>query len=167
MDRLANVVCSLIIFGLMGLILFGTIAFINHYYNQEKWCEKCNTWQRMSRRFGQIEGWDCPKCKWTSQAKVGTCPRCGWYGKYANGTVSRRGPFKKVDRTPITPFYGVQEEYSAYEEKIKCPKHGIFTAYIPVDEYQSAYHHQQDDYEDQYYDDHEYYDDEYHPSGSY
>jgi hypothetical protein len=158
--ELQNIACAVIpLLVFAGLIIIG-IGLINSYNNKEKWCEKCNTWQRMSRMSGQITGWNCPNCKWINQEKYGSCPTCGWYGRYENGTISRRGPFRKIDRTPVTPFWGVQEEYWAYEEKIMCPKHDIFTAYIPASANQTSYQEQYDDYDDRY-DEDAFYDREY------
>jgi hypothetical protein len=150
MDILSNLVCAFIPLLLFIGVIFAAFWLIDLYNHQEKWCEKCNTWQTMSRLSGQISGWKCGKCQWINQEKYGACPTCGWYGKFANGTISRRGPFRKVDRTPVTPFWGVQEEYMAYEEKIKCPKHGIFTAYVPANTYQSSRHSQPDNTDEQY-----------------
>jgi hypothetical protein len=151
--KLYDLICAIIpLLFFVGAIFIG-FALIQAYNFKEKWCEKCNTWQKMSRMSGQIAGWSCSKCRWINQEKYGACPTCGWYGKFVNGTVSRRGPFRKVDRTPVTTFWGVQEEYWAYEEHIKCPKHGLFTAYLPVDAYQTSYQHRQESYYDEQYED--------------
>ncbi len=165
----------------LALVIGAVIYFYQTQIGKMAWCENCNKWSQMTMQTAPIKGYICPNCKWINQEKYGACPTCGWYGKYQNGTLSRRGPFKKVDRTPVTPFWGVQEEYWAYEVRIQCPKHGIFTAYIPVDAYQTVQRPQQKDYDDsyceedryddenRYYDDTEqkYYDDEYHPRGLY
>ncbi|HNK63009.1 MAG TPA: hypothetical protein PLE14_03105 [Anaerolineales bacterium] len=132
----------------VGIIGFAIYKFVDAQNNQIKWCEKCNSWQKMKRRIGEVEGWDCPNCRWTNQNSLGACPTCGWHQRYENRTVSHRGPFRKIDRTPVTPFWGVQEEYWAYEERIQCPKHGIFTAYIPVDAYQNSHANSNEDYDD-------------------
>jgi hypothetical protein len=161
---------SLILF-VAGVFYFGR-EIINWYNFKIVWCEKCNTWQKMSRMSGQIVGWSCPRCNWINQQKNGACPTCGWYGKYENGVVSRRGPFRKVDRTPVTPFWGIQEVYWAYEVKLKCPKHGVFTACIPAYSYENHNQVHLDDFEDQYdenlyYDEQDRYDDDYHPTSLY
>lgn len=159
----------------IGFIVVASVYLYQTQVGKEVWCENCNKWSQMNLQASLIRGYICPHCKWINQEKQGTCPTCGWYGRYINKTISRRGPFKKVDRTPITPFYGWQEEYWAYEETIQCPKHGTFTAYTSVDASRSPVSKIQDqsdaaDYgyedEDQYYDSRER-DDDYHPRGLY
>lgn len=119
-------------------IIVGVIYISQTVVGKIMWCEKCNSWPNMKMQSGQISGWVCPACKWINQQLSGSCPTCNWHQKYENRTVSHRGPFRKVDRTPVTPFWGAQEEYWAYEEKIQCPKHGIFTVYIPADVYNNS-----------------------------
>lgn len=128
-----------------GISIF--ISIINSINNQIKWCEKCNSWQKMKRRYGAIVGWDCPTCNWTNQQFLGSCPHCGWQPRYEEDRIiSRRGPFQKIDREDVNLFYGVQTKYMAYELQINCPKHGIYTSYIPADMFEYSRH------DDEYYD---------------
>jgi len=152
----------MIVFMFCGVAIVVVIVGIGNLYSmfvgQIMWCEKCNTWQKMILQTGQINGWVCPKCNWLNQRghMLGTCPTCGWYQKYESRTVSHRGPFRKVERKDINLFYGIQTEYWVYEEKINCPKHGVFTALIPVNVYQNSQANSQDDYEEDDYDDYDY-----------
>lgn len=135
----------------LGLIIAGVIYFSQSVIGKVMWCEKCNSWEKMTLTSGQIKGWVCPKCNWINQQTLGCCPTCNWYQRYENRTVSHRGPFRKVDRTPVTLFWGIQEEYWVYEDEIDCPKHGVFTAYIPADVYNNS---RRNDYEEvDFYDD--------------
>lgn len=142
------------------VIIIGIVYLSETVVGKMMWCEKCNSWEKMKMKSGEISGWNCPSCDWINQKQLGSCPTCNWYEKYEIKTVSHRGPFKKVDSQNIDMFYAVDTTYYAYEEKIECPKHGVFTAYIPVDVYESSvsqrntyfeknnYHDEQDDYED-------------------
>ena len=133
-ERAMNIVIALVCAGvpIFGLILLTVIAWKNYLF-MDAWCEKCNSWQRMSKRYGEIPGAECPNCHWINQQKEGSCPKCWWYGKYENTAISKRGPFKKFERTDVNLFYGVQEEYWVYEVTIKCPKHGNYTAYVSAE----------------------------------
>lgn len=140
---------------LVPIVVVGVIIFFVYFTSthQEKWCESCNTWQKMKWLRGNIIGWECSKCRWINQNNIGACPSCGWYGKYTSGTISRRGPFVKTDREAITPFWGVQEKYLVYEERIQCPKHGVFVSFIPVNAYGSkgqGYSNDDDDWDQDY-----------------
>src|SRR5688500_7941568 len=99
-DLIWDLIGALFCFG-PPLIFVVIIAFVIYLVvdaqnNQIKWCERCNSWQKMKRRSGEIDGWNCPNCKWTNQKTLGSCPSCGWYQRYENRTVSHRGPFHKV-----------------------------------------------------------------------
>jgi hypothetical protein len=121
------------------IIIIGVIYLNETVVGKIWWCEKCNSWSKMKFKPGQINGYVCLNCNWLNQGGVlGSCPTCGWHEKYENRTVSHQGPFRKIDRTDINLFYGVQTEHWIYEEKINCPKHGVFTALIPVDVYERS-----------------------------
>ena len=131
-----------------GIFIFASIY--NSYMYKIKWCEKCNTWEKMERLSGNISGWTCPKCKWIVQDNPYGCPSCGWYGKYENGLISRRGPFRKEDKELVNPMWGWKTVYMAFEERIRCPKHGEFVVYIPAKFYKSNDRYDEDYYSEEY-----------------
>jgi len=130
----------------IGLPFLGIFGYFHLYQHREKWCEKCNTWERMRRETGSIAGWLCLKCGWINQLGRIGCPSCGWYELYEKNLISRRGPFWKFEKEEIDLFYGIKTTYLAYEDRVRCPRHGVFTRYLPADVVDMYENEQYDEY---------------------